>query len=183
MPLKDQVPDSARKALAKILPKGATPEYRLLKSPKGLGSLGRRRFLAFVHWQGGLMAREAKDVVPSAFLWARKKSGGKGNPWLRRTVRAAVRCADPYYEVKRGWLVRRLGPDCSRIDLDAIVHHKDLAALLKRMGQETANIHLGASKARKRVMKSWDDLASDWLETAAQAMLRLSLRDWNRFRA
>ena len=183
VPLRGPVPDSARKAVAKILPKGATPEYRLLKSPKGLGSLGRRRYLAFVHWRGGLMAREAKDVVPSAFLWARKKGGGKGNPWLGRTVRAAVRCADPYYEVRRGWLVRRLGPDCSRIDLDGIVHHKDLAALLNRMGQETANIHLGTPKGRKRVMASWGQLSSDWLESAAQVMLRLCLKDWNRFRA
>jgi hypothetical protein len=183
--VKGKVPESARRAFAKILPEGACPEYRLLRAPKGLGSLGRRRFLAVVEWQGGRIVREAKAVVGSAYLWAREKSrnGGESNPWIERTVRSAVRCPDPYYEVKRGWLVRRLGPDCSRIDMDEIVHHKDLASLLFCMGQETANIHLGAAKARKRLRQSWEHLPSDWLQTAARVMLKLSLKDWNRFKS
>lgn len=182
IPLKGELPDSVRKAIAKILPNGVEPQYRVLKAPKGLGSLGRRRYLALLEWQGGRMAREAKAVVAPACLWARGKRGGKGNPWLERTVRSAVRCADPYYEVRRGWLVRRLGPDCSRIDIDEINHHEDLASLLYCMGQETANIHLGASKGRRRIRESWDHLAPDWLETASHLMRKLSLKDWNRFR-
>ena len=183
--LKGRPRDSVRKAIAKILPAGATPAYRVLKSPKGLGSLGRQRYLALVSWQGGQMAREAKSVVPSASLWARGKGarGLKGNPWLEKTVRSAVRCADPYYEVRRGWLVRRLAPDCSRIDIDEIVHHEDLASLLYCMGQETANIHLGSSKASRRVGEAWKRLTPDWLETAARLMLKLSLKDWNRFKS
>jgi hypothetical protein len=178
------MPDSVRKAFAKILPGGAEPEYRVLKAPKGLGSLGRRRYLALVDWQGGKMAREAKAVVASACLWAKKKGerAGKGNPWLEKTVRSAVRCADPYYEVRRGWLVRRLGPDCSRIDIDELVHHEDLASLLYCMGQETANIHLGTLKDRERIREGWKHLPADWLETAAQVMLKRSLKDWNRFK-
>jgi len=183
IPLRREMPDSVRKAVAKILPKGAEPEYRALKAPKGLGSLGRRRYLAIIDWQGGRMAREAKDVVASACLWAKGKEGGKGNSWLEKTVRAAVRCEDPYYQVRQGWLVRRLGPDCSRIDIDELVHHQDLAELLYCMGQETANIHLGTPKGRKRIRESWADLSSDWLETAAHHMLKLSLKDWKRFRA
>ena len=185
VPLKCDPPESVCKALAKILPDGAKPEYRLLKTPKGLGSLGRRRYLAFVDWQGGKMAREAKSVVASANLWAMGKGqrAGKGNPWLQKTVCSAVRCEDPYYQVRRGWLVRRLGPDCSRIDIDQIVHHEDLAELLHCMGQETANIHLGTAKGRKRIRESLQHLPSDWLETAAHLMLKLSLKDWNRFKS
>jgi hypothetical protein len=78
--------------------------------------------------------------------------------------------------------VRRLGPDCSRIDIDEINHHEDLASLLYCMGQETANIHLGASKGRRRIRESWNHLAPDWLETASHLMRKLSLKDWNRFR-
>jgi hypothetical protein len=182
IPLKGDPPDSVRKALAKILPDGAEPEYRVLKTPKGLGSLGRRRYLALVDWQGGKMAREAKSVVASACLWATGERAGKGNPWLEKIVRSAVRCADPYYEVRRNWLVRRLGPDCSRIDIDELVHHEDLASLLYCMGQETANIHLGTPKGRKRIRESWSHLPSDWLETTAHLMLKLSLKDWNRFK-
>ena len=130
------------------------------------------------------MAREAKSVAPSACLWANghNQRAEKGNPWLEKTVRSAVRCADPYYEVKQGWLVRRLGPDCSRIDIDELVHHEDLASLLLCMGQETANIHLGSPKARKRVRAAWKDLADDWLETAAHRMFKLVLKDWHRFK-
>ena len=188
--------DSVRKAFAKILPEGATPEYRILKSPKGLGSLGRRRYLALANWQGGRIAREAKAVVASANLWANGQGdrAGKGNPWLERIVESAVRCADPYYEVRGGWLVRRLGPDCSRIDIDELVHHEEMAELLFSMGQETANIHLGTPKGRKRVRRAAGlaalskkgrgagRLPSRWLEKAAQLMLKLSLKDWHQFR-
>jgi hypothetical protein len=181
--LKGDVPGSVEEALRKILPPGAKIEYRKLKSPKGLGSLGHRRYLAFVDWQGGRMAREAKEVVGSACLWAAGEGGGKNNPWLEKTVRSAMRCADPYYKVKRGWLVRRLAPDCSRIDIDELVHHSDLASLLSSMGRETANIHLGTPKGRRRVRESLQHLPSDWLETAARLMFKLSLKDWTRFRA
>lgn len=184
-PLKGNPPDSVRKAFAKMLPEGAEPKYRVLHAPKGLGSLGRRRYLALIDWQGGKMAREAKAVVASACLWAKGKGqrAGEGNPWLERTVRSAVRCADPYYSVRRDWLVRRLGPDCSRIDLDQLVHHEDVASLLYCMGQETANIHLGTPKGRKRIRESLGHFPSDWLETAAHLMLKLSRKDWNRYRA
>ncbi len=185
VPLKGDPPDSVRKAFAKILPEGAGPECRVFRIPKGLGSLGHRRYLALVEWQGGRMAREAKSVAPSACLWAKGKGqrAGEGNPWLERTVRSAVRCADPYYEVRRGWLVRRLGPDCSRIEMEELIHHEDLASLLDCMGRETANIHLGTPKGRKRIRESWNHLPPDWLETAAQLMLKLTLQDWNRFRS
>jgi hypothetical protein len=185
VPLKSKIPDSVRKALEKISPAGAELKYGVLKAPKGLGSLGRRRYLALFEWQGGKMAREAKAVVASACLWSsgKGKRAGKGNPWLEKTVRAAVRCEDPYYDVKHDWLVRRLGPDCSRIDIDELVHHEDVASLLQAMGSETANIHLGTPKRRKRIREVLDQLPADWLETAAHAMFKLTLKDWRRFRA
>jgi hypothetical protein len=182
VPLKGGVPESVRKAMRRILPEGAEPEFRLLKHPQGLGSLGRRRFLAFVDWQGGRMAREAKSVVPSASLWARGAKAGEGNPWIERTLHSALRCTDPYYEVRGDWLLRRIGPDCSRINIEELVHHEDLASLLFSMARETANIHLGAAKARKRVRAAWADLPRDWLAEAADRMLKLSLKDWRQFK-
>jgi hypothetical protein len=178
-------PGSARKALRDLLPHGAEPEFRVLTKPKGLGSLGRQRFLALAHFDGGILAREAKAVAPSSWLWAsgRGDRAGKGNPWLEKILRAAVRCPDPWWHVRRGWLVRRLGPDCSRIDIDELVHHRDLASLLHAMGRETANIHLGSpKKARKRLRAALADLPPDWLLDAARAMHKVTLRDWRDFK-
>jgi len=182
-PLKTALPESVRKSFRESLPSGVEPLYRVVKMPKGLGSLGRERYFALANWQGGLLAREAKVVVPSACLWAKERPPGKGNPWLERTVRDAVRCADPYYKVTRGWLVRRLGPDCSRIDFDELTQHKDIASLLFCMGRETANIHLGTPKGRRKIREETRHFATDWLEKAAQKMLKASLEDWRRFQA
>jgi len=176
------LPDSVCRAIGKILPKGVEPSYRVVNSPKGLGSLGRRRYLAMATWQGGVIAREAKDVVPSAYVWAAKERVGKGNPWIERTVRAAVRCADPYYEVKGRWLVRRLAPDCSRIDIEELRHHEDLTSLLFCMGWETANIHLGSPKARPALEKALDKLPATWLSDAAERMFEKSMKDWQTFK-
>jgi hypothetical protein len=177
-----ELPDGLRRSLRKLLPPGVKPLYRVLKEPKGLGSLGRRRFVAIAAWEGGWIAREAKDVVPSAVLWAAKERSGKGNPWLARTVDAAVRCADPFYTVKGRWLVRRLAPDCSRIDLEELKHHESFASLLHSMGWETANIHLGTPKSRKALREALRRLRKSWLEDAAKIMLEKSLEDWHVFK-
>jgi hypothetical protein len=184
VPMRGHLPETARKAFRDLLPDDAEPSYRTLAKPKGLGSLGRRRYLALAQWHGGVLAREAKEVAPSAYLWSSGKSkrAGTGNPWLQRTVDAAVRCPDPWWEVRRGWLVRRLAPDCSRIDIDELVHHQDLASLLRAMGRETANIHLGTPKGRKRLRSAWAGLPRDWLLSAARQMHKVSLKEWREFR-
>jgi hypothetical protein len=183
-PVRGRVPAPARKALDGLLPKGAEPSYRVLTKPKGLGSLGRLRFLALAQFEGGQIARETKEVAPSAWLWAsgRGKRAGNGNPWLEKIVRSAVRCADPWWKVRHGWIVRRLAPDCSRIDIDEIVHHRDLASLLHAMGGETANIHLGTPKVRKRLRAAWSELPPEWLWQAARRMHKASLKDWRDFK-
>jgi hypothetical protein len=176
------LPDGLCRAFRKLLPASVEPAYRVLREPKGLGSLGRRRFLALATWEGGLIAREAKDVVPSAVLWAAKERAGKGNPWLEKTVSAAVRCEDPFYTVKGRWLVRRLAPDCSRIDLEELKHHENFSSLLYSMGWETANIHLGTPKIRRDLLAALRRLPAKWLEEASHIMLEKSLEDWRAFR-
>jgi hypothetical protein len=184
-PARRSLPSSARKAIRDLLPPDTEPAYRVLTKPKGLGSLGRQRFLALADCDGGLIAREAKTVAPSAWLWANGHGDrcGKGNPWLQKIVNASVRCRDPWWEVYRGWLVRRLAPDCSRIDIDQLVHHRDLASLLHAMGAETANIHLGTPKrGRRRIRASLAELPNDWLLDAARGMHKACLKDWREFK-
>ena len=176
-----KVPASVRAAIAAISP-AMKLEFRSLREPKGLGSLGRQRFLAIGEENGGMIAREAKAVAPSAVLWAQGRKGPCDNPYLNRTTRAAVRCHDPFYETRKGWLVRRLGPDCSRIDISELVRHHDHALLLSCMGAEVANIHLGGKKARKRIIRNLAELPENWFLRAVEKMHQVSLADWKKFR-
>jgi len=176
-----EVPSSARIAIDSISP-DIHLEMRIVRTPKGLGSLGRQRFLAMGKWEGGMIAREAKAVAPSSLLWAEGRKPTRGNPYLDKTVRSAVRCQDPFYETRKGWLVRRLAPDCSRIDLAELSHHHDRALLLRCMGGETANIHLGGKKARRRILKDLEEMPEDWLQRAAEKLHNRCLADWEKFR-
>jgi hypothetical protein len=177
-----KVPSVARMAIHSISP-DIELEMRIVRTPKGLGSLGRQRFLALGKWEGGMIAREAKAVAPSALLWAEGRKPTRGNPYLDKTVRCGVRCRDPFYATRKGWLVRRLAPDCSRIDLTELSHHHDRTLLLRCMGGETANIHLGGKKARRRILKDLDKLPEDWLLRTADKMYERCLADWEKFRS
>ena len=55
----------------------------------------------------------------------------------------AVRVADPFLNVRAGWVVRRLAPDCSRIEMKHLAGVQDECRLLWMMGWETGNVHLG----------------------------------------
>ncbi len=84
--------------------------------------------------------------------------------------------------MKGRWLLRRLAPDCSRIDLEELKHHESFSSLLYSMGWETANIHLGTPKVRRELMAGLRRLRKSWLEEAAQTMLEKTLEDWQVFR-
>ena len=178
----EKIPGPVIKALREITPQEADLARRVIRTPKGLGSLGRQRFLALGEWEGGMIAREAKAVAPSALVWAMGKPPAQGNAWLETTVRCAVRCSDPFYKVHRNWLVRRLAPDCSRIDFNELAKHENRALLLHCMGAETANIHLGAKKARRKIRRDLEKLPKHWLRHATKKMLTLCLADWKKFK-
>ncbi|MBI3666646.1 MAG: DUF2252 family protein, partial [Acidobacteria bacterium] len=114
-PLKSGVPAGARKAMARLMPERGLPYY-VVHRVSGLGSLGRQRFVAIAEWHGGKIAREAKALAPSACLWA---ADGKGPAKIlyQENLDRACRCPDPFVRLKGRWIVRRLAPDCSRIEL------------------------------------------------------------------
>ena len=135
-----KIPGKVRKALEAALPNGL--EYRVIHREAGLGSLGHPRFMALANWHGGLLAREAKKLAPSAHVWLK---GKKHAPiQYERIVEDAIRCPDPCLNVSNEWVVRRLAPDCSGVELDAIPKDHDQHRLLEAMGRETANVHLGS---------------------------------------
>jgi hypothetical protein len=168
-------PAGAVKAIERLLPERGI-ECRYAHRVAGLGSLGRQRFVALGQWRGGSVAREAKALAPSAVCWANEDKGAP--PILyQRMLDTAVRCKDPFVRFQKRWIVRRLAPDCSRIELAALPKDRDELRLLRAMGFETANIHLGGTKAR--VMS--DDLKKrpkGWLFDAAKAMEKAVLADF-----
>jgi sugar phosphate isomerase/epimerase len=83
--------------------------------------------------------------------------------------------------LKRRWIVRRLAPDCSRIELAALPKERDEVRLLHAMGFETANVHLGSGSARA-IREDLKRRARGWLHKAAQEMAEAVERDWKDWR-
>jgi hypothetical protein len=146
----------------------------------GVGSLGRPRYVATAECNGGLAAREAKAWLPSAWGWARGRP--KEHAFSVRLLKRSVRQPDPYYAVEDGWVVRRIGPHCGRIELAQFPKKRDERLILRDMARETANLHLATSDQRKNVLRDLTERGPDWLLAAAQAMSKATKQDWEIFR-
>ena len=177
--LKERPPSSALKALAKM-EAARDLKPRMVHRVAGLGSLGRRRYVALAQWEGGSTAREAKELTTSAWLWAHPRRG-KGAILYQEVLDRAVRCCDPFVKLRGRWLVRRLAPDCSRIELASLPAKHDAAKLLHSMGFEVANVHLGAREARV-LLEDLKKRKPGWLHSAAQAMVKSVIGDWQDWR-
>jgi hypothetical protein len=177
---KGKIPASSRRALERLLPARDLP-YRLTTRVAGLGSLGHQRFVALAEWQGGKVAREAKVLVPSACWWV-GLGGAQRRPFYQEIVDRAVRCRDPFVRLAGRWVVRRLAPDCSRIELADLPKRRDEARLLHAMGWETANVHLGSPKVIRAVRRNLARLRPDWLHAAAKAMVEATREDFAEWR-
>jgi hypothetical protein len=172
---KSGVPPKARKALAIALPEKELT-YRVVDRTAGLGSLGRQRFVAIAEWNGALIAREAKALVPPACVWADGRKNGRSH--YDQILAQAIRCPDPFLKLGKGWVVRRLAPDCSRVELAALPKGRDEYKLLEAMGREIANVHLGCKSAIAKVKRDLNKRPPGWLHDAAKAMVRATVEDW-----
>jgi len=178
-PIRASMPKGAKKALEGSLPEPDLP-YRLTHRVSGLGSLGRERFMAVADWDGGKIARETKPVISSACLWANDK--GYKRIFYENIIAYAKRAPDPFLQVRGRWIVRRLAPLCTRIELTTLPKGRDEKRLLQAMGFETANIHLGSRTAIKPVLRDITKRKSDWLNSAAKKMTDCVTKDWEEWR-
>jgi hypothetical protein len=176
-----RVPKSVGRALERLLPKPGL-KYRIVHRIAGLGSLGRQRFVAISVFEGAKIAREAKALAPSACVWA---AGGKASERIcyQQILDRAVRSIDPFVRLKGRWIVRRLAPDCSRVELTSMPKERDESKLLHAMGFETANVHLGTPGAVKAIVQDLNHRPSHWLHTAASNMVKATTQDWREWRA
>jgi len=165
--VEDEPPAGALKAIARMMPERGL-HWHVAHRIAGLGSLGRERYVAIAEWRGGSVAREAKALAPSACVWAEQ---GKGTAPIhyQEILDRAVRCPDPFVKLQKRWIVRRLAPDCSRIELSAIPKEREEVKLLHAMGFETANVHLGTAKPRV-LAADLKKRRTGWLLKAARAM-------------
>jgi len=174
-----KIPKDVRKLLDASMPLRAL-KIDLKSRIAGLGSLGHPRVLALATWHGAHVVREAKQLTPSAWIWARHLSSRE--ILSRKLVERAVRICDPHVHFTEHWIVRRLAPDCCHIEIATLPQERDEEKLLYCMGWETANIHLGSQRAIPAVKKDLAARKNRWLHKAAKAMLKVTLNDWKLWR-
>ncbi len=175
-PVKETVPASATEAMGHLMPEPGL-SCRVVHRVAGLGSLGRQRFVALTDWRGGKLAREAKALVPSACFWARDKKG-PSEIMYQTILSRAVRCRDPFVQLRGHWIARRLAPDCSRVELASLPQERDERRLLHAMGWESANLHLGSKNAVNAVRRDLKKRPAGWLDAAAKRMVKATTSDW-----
>jgi len=172
-------PADVRKMLEKSLP--STREgYQLKRRIAGLGSLGHPRILALSRYRGAFIAREAKAIRPSAWVWARGASSTE--IYCDKLMQRSIRVPDPCVRFDGRWVVRRLAPDCSRIELASLSKDRDEARLLYSMGWETANMHFSTPQAIPKVKQDLAARRGRWLHKAAKNMLAVTNKDWEKWR-
>ena len=176
LPSVTAIPHHVRKKLRDALP-SKNLAFRIVHRQAGLGSLGRRRFTVLAECQGGLIAREAKELTISALHWQESLAKRPGILY-EQIVANAVRISDPFLHFSEPWLLRRLAPDCSRIVLATLPKEKDEINLLRTMGLETANIHLGTKNAQKKVLQDLRKRPAKWLHRATAQMAEAVRSDW-----
>src|ERR1700756_5223990 len=171
-PFTAKPPEEARKLIEESLPDPCRA-YQLKRRIAGLGSLGHPRILALSSWQGAFIAREAKGIRTSAWAWFKNSSAEE--LYGAKLVNSAIRVKDPCVDFRGHWLVRRLAPDCSRIELFSLPKERDESRLLYDMGWETANMHFGSPKAIAKVKRDLSPRRGRWLHKAAKAMYKATM--------
>jgi hypothetical protein len=169
-------PPEVRKLLLGDLPAGDLAHWFRFRRRAGAGSLGKPRFVVLAEWAGGWVCREAKAVTPPATAWV----NGTDVPWRGAAVAGrAVRSPDPCYRAHRGWVVRRLGPRCNRIELKHLARAGgNTVRVLRAMGAETANVHLGSPGAADAILADLAQRPEGWLADTARRMARAIETGW-----
>ena len=170
------VPKAAQRGIDKLLPKSAFTE-RVAHRVAGLGSLGRERYVALARLDGAQIAREAKALCASACVWAGYR-GGASTTMYESALNQSVRAIDPLVRIKKDWIVRRLAPYCSRVDLASLPKQREESRLLRAMGFELANVHVGTAGAAKKVIADLNARPKKWLHKAALSMKTATEKDF-----
>jgi len=176
---KGKLPDDVLRLVHNSMPL-RTLHYEFRSRIAGLGSLGHPRVLTLATWDGAHVVREAKQLTPSAWIWAHHHHSSQ--ILCRKLVESAVRIRDPHVHFAPHWNVRRLAPDCCHVEIATLPEERDEEKLLYYMGWETANIHLGSPRAIASVKRDLARRKGRWLHKAAKSMFKVTLDDWKVWR-
>jgi hypothetical protein len=120
--------------------------------------------------------REAKALVTSAWTLAhpgaRKRSGAL-------ITAGRHRAPDPWYWVRDDVVVRRLSPNARKIEVMDRPGGLCDAAMLRAMGYELANIHLGTPDASAAIERDLARRRNDWLNRATEKAVEFVTNDFN----
>ena len=172
----EPLPTSAKSALEQALPAPGLA-YQVKHRTAGLGSLGLPRYVAVVEFEDDRMAREAKALVPFLYIWASNASGTV-EYFYAAILAQAVRAHDPFTQIQGQWILRRLAPDCIRVEITSLPDTDMEIKLLTATGKETANVHLGSKPARAAIHQDLPQKTQGWLLQAASAMTAMVQQDW-----
>lgn len=153
---------------------------RVVHRRGGLGSLGRPRYTALASLEGGTVASEGKRLTASAWSW--RDDSARPRLQYARAVQNAVRIPDSSLRLVKPWVIRRVAPDCRRIELKDLPRGRNRRALLAAMGWETANVHLGTHGKRASILHDLKTRNEDWLIKAAQEMAHVTTKEWRLWR-
>jgi hypothetical protein len=180
---KAKPPQRIARALIDSLPKGVDRDsIRLCSRRKGGGSLGRPRYVAIGYWRGGRVLREAKALVPSAWIWAQGRKKSQKSNFLR-VAKGRYRAPDPLLQVHHKFVFRRIAGDAEKIELGynagAAIHLR----LLQAMGFDLASIHAASPRSAGAIRKDLDKRPRGWLNEAAAtaaSQVRRDFREWKK---
>jgi hypothetical protein len=168
-------PSEVQAGLRRNLPSDALVE-RFASRRKGGGGLGRPRFVAVATWRGGLIVREAKAIVPSAWDWVHRRPS-QPCAWLD-LANGKHRSPDPFLQVHAGFLVRRIAVDARKIDLGADAGSELTLKVLEAMGFDLGAIHAASEARAPAIRKDLDARPDGWLYTAATTSVASVQRDY-----
>lgn len=177
-------PQEVKTILLSSLPADAEEPAFVLREA-GMGSLGKARYAAIVTWNGGLIAREARAVCPPS----QNAFGASAQSLAEKIVLQRKSSPDPFRKLEGGWLVRRLAPDCTKVETELLEKSGDQVKLLSAMGREIAAVHLCESTdaetgalAGSEILREMESLSAGWFRETAQGLADKTRRAYKTWR-
>lgn len=173
------IPARYRKALAGAMPE-APLTMRIARRTAGAGSLGRPRWIGVADWRGAPVVREAKALLMST--WVR---GSPGSRKIRsgEIANGRFRAPDPWFRIDGTIAVRRLSPNNRKIEAEENINSLLAPDMLRIMGFELANTHVGTMDRRAAVSRDLRHRKRGWLSENAKRACEAITRDHTAWKA